>query len=103
MAITVKEMYNYECQICGNTVPTPAGRYAEGAHIRPLGKPHDGDDTSDNLICLCPNHHAMLDKGSFSITDDLKIIGSLGGNLILHQQHILNKSNLKYHRTIHGY
>lgn len=29
----------------------PAGFYAEAAHIRPLGRPHNGPDTKDNLIC----------------------------------------------------
>jgi predicted restriction endonuclease len=80
--------------VCGITILTKSGRYAEGAHIRPLGKPHDGDDNSDNLICLCPNHHVMFDKGTFSILDNFNLIGN--------EKHKLNKSNLEYHRKSHG-
>lgn len=103
IARDVKKLYNYECQVCGETIPTKSGGYAEGAHIKPLGRPHDGDDSSDNLICLCPNHHVMFDKGTFSITDDLKLVGAARGELIVHETHILNKLNLQYHRKSHGY
>ncbi|MCT4171481.1 HNH endonuclease [Elizabethkingia anophelis] len=103
IADDVKKLYNYECQVCGETIPTKSGGYAEGAHIKPLGRPHDGDDSSDNLICLCPNHHVMFDKGTFSITDDLKLVGAARGELMVHETHILNKLNLRYHRKSHGY
>ena len=33
----------------------------EAAHIRPLGAPHNGPDTLDNTLCLCPNHHVPFD------------------------------------------
>ena len=36
--------------------------YAEGHHLRPLGK-HDGLDEPGNMLVLCPNHHAMFDFG----------------------------------------
>jgi putative restriction endonuclease len=103
IAHEIKKLYNYECQVCGTTITTKAGRYAEGAHIKPLGKPHDGDDNSDNLICLCPNHHVMFDKGCFAILDTLNLIGSESGSLKIHPKHKLNKSNLEYHRKCHGY
>ncbi len=99
----IKKLYNYECQICKHAIITPSGRYAEGAHIKPLGRPHNGDDSADNIICLCPNHHVMFDKGSFSIDDNLELIGAVPGKLFLHSKHHLNKSNLKYHRNSHGY
>lgn len=103
IARDIKELYNYTCQVCGHVIPTPSGKYAEGAHIKPLGKPHDGADSMDNLICLCPNHHIMFDRGSFSIEDDLSLLGALAGKLVLHPKHILNKINLQYHRKTHGY
>ncbi|ULQ55427.1 HNH endonuclease [Flavihumibacter rivuli] len=103
IAHEIKKLYNYECQVCGNTIITKSGRYAEGAHIRPLGKPHDGADNSDNLICLCPNHHVMFDKGTFSILDNLSLIGCESGSLKINPKHKLNKSNLEYHRKSHGY
>lgn len=99
----IKKLYNYECQVCKITILTKSGRYAEGAHIRPLGSPHEGDDNSNNLICLCPNHHVMFDKGSFSIQKDLKLIGCESGFLFIHPKHNINVLNLEYHRICHGY
>jgi putative restriction endonuclease len=103
IAHDIKKLYNYECQVCGTTIKTKSGSYAEGAHIRPLGKPHDGDDNSDNLICLCPNHHVMFDKGCFAILDNLNLIGCESNSLKIHPKHKLNKSNLEYHRKSHGF
>lgn len=99
----IKKLYNHKCQVCGIVIKTRSGGYAEGAHIKPLGKPHNGDDNSDNLICLCPNHHVMFDKGCFSILDDLSLVGDVSGNLIILPKHRLSQSNLSYHRKSHGY
>ncbi len=103
IALQIKKLYDFKCQVCQITIQTKLGHYAEGAHIKPLGKPHNGDDNPDNLICLCPNHHIMFDKGVFSITDKLKLIGALSGELIINSNHKLNFSNLQYHRQIHGF
>jgi putative restriction endonuclease len=46
--------------------------------MRPLGAPHDGPDTSDNILCLCPNHHVFLDHGGVGIGEDLSLIGAEG-------------------------
>lgn len=60
----IKALHNFECQICGTTMKLPnGGRYAEAHHIKPLGTPHNGPDVAENIICLCPNHHAELDYG----------------------------------------
>lgn len=103
IAHDIKKLYSYECQVCGIALITKSGRYAEGAHIKPLGKPHDGDDNSDNLICLCPNHHVLFDKGSFSILDNYELIGNVKGKLKVSPNHKIDKSNLQYHRKSHGY
>ncbi|HIM07355.1 MAG TPA: hypothetical protein EYG49_02290 [Gammaproteobacteria bacterium] len=99
----IKEIYNFKCQVCGTTIKTKSGLYAEGAHIKPLGKPHDGDDSTDNLLCLCPNHHVMFDKGGFSIMDNFEIIGGISGTVDVHQGHKINLENLQYHRVSHGF
>lgn len=103
IAHDIKKLYNYECQVCKFSIETKSGCYAEGAHIRPLGKPHDGDDNTENLLCLCPNHHVLLDKGCFSISDDMKLLGQASGYLILHPKHKLNLLNIQYHRLSHGF
>ncbi len=103
IAWQIKKLYDFKCQVCQTSIPTKLGHYAEGAHIKPLGKPHNGDDNPDNLICLCPNHHVMFDKGMFSITNNLQLIGNLSGDLLIHDNHKLSLSNLKYHRQANGF
>ncbi len=93
----IKALYHYQCMVCNQTIPTSAGFYAEAAHIKPLGLPHEGPDIKANLLCLCPNHHVMLDLGGFSITDDLQLLG-LKGYLTVHPKHTLDERLLAYHR-----
>lgn len=92
----VKKLYRYKCQVCDVTIETSSGLYAEAAHIKPLGKPHNGPDSLDNLLCLCPNHHVMFDYGGFSILDDYDLIGECG-KLTVNSKHQINKEFLKYH------
>jgi putative restriction endonuclease len=99
----IKKLYEYQCQVCSTALKTKTGLYAEGAHIKPLGKPHNGDDISDNILCLCPNHHVMFDRGSFSIEDNGNFLGVVTGKLISHPKHVINLDNVKYHRKSHGY
>ncbi|MGB2232718.1 MAG: YDG/SRA domain-containing protein [Flavobacteriaceae bacterium] len=103
LAHDIKALYNHKCQVCGIAIPTKNGFYSEGAHIKPLGKPHNGDDSLANLICLCPNHHVMFDKGSFSISDNYNLLGAESGELTVHPKHNIEKENLNYHRESHGY
>jgi len=93
----IKQLYNYECQICGIIISVCGVRYAEAAHIRPLGIPHNGKDKPGNLICLCPNHHLMFDKGMFAIEEILNLIG-IQGKLKVKPNHKLEKENLDYHK-----
>ena len=72
----IKELYNHKCQVCGVSLPSPIGPIAIGAHIKPLGQPHNGPDRIENMLCLCPNHHSQFDQYSFYIDpDSLEIIG----------------------------
>ena len=93
----VKERYDYHCQVCGIRLEAIDNPYAEAAHIRPLGGPHDGPDVGGNVLCLCPNHHKLLDFGSFIINDDLTLNG-LEGSLRVDPSHELRLDCLAYHR-----
>jgi putative restriction endonuclease len=93
----VKALHDYSCQMCRTRLECPAGPYAEAAHIRPLGTPHDGPDTTDNILCLCPNHHVLFDNGAVSVAKDLALIGD-SGSLSIHRDHRLNEAHLAYHR-----
>ena len=97
----VKEIYNFKCQVCGVAILTNSGPYAEAAHIKPLGAPHNGPDSLDNILCLCPNHHVKFDFGGFAILDDFELIGE-AGKLQVDPNHRINKAYLKYHR-VHFY
>ena len=93
----VKALHGSRCQVCGERLATPAGFYAEAAHIRPLGAPYHGPDTLSNVLCLCPNHHALFDFGSFSVADDYSLLG-LPGKLRLLASHQLDPAHFAYHR-----
>lgn len=93
----IKQLYDFSCQICATRLIAFGVSYVEAAHIRPLGAPHDGPDTYDNLICLCPNHHVLFDLGGFTIADDLSLIGA-AGSLTVHSKHKINIDHLRYHR-----
>jgi len=85
----VKALHKYTCQVCGESLVSPAGPYAEAAHIRPLGKPHDGPDSKDNVLCVCPNHRVLFDLFGLSIAADLSLIG-VKGRLRTHPRHHLS-------------
>ncbi len=64
MTRKIKALHSNKCQICGLSIELPDGRsYAEAHHIIPLGAPHSGPDLPENILVVCPNHHAMLDFG----------------------------------------
>ena len=74
----IKEFYNNTCQVCNVFLKTPTDGLgiSVAAHIKALGKPHNGPDIKENMLCLCPNHHAQFDSYSFYIdSENFKIIG----------------------------
>ncbi|MDB2668772.1 HNH endonuclease [Alphaproteobacteria bacterium] len=75
---------------------------AIGAHIQGLGRPHNGLDVIENMLCLCPNHHDQFDYRAFYIDpENLLIVGlpefekrklnksprhNIGGDFLRYQQ-----------------
>lgn len=103
---SVKKLHNHRCQICDIALSVPGGAIAEGAHIRALGKPQNGPDVPDNLLCLCPNHHALFDQGGVYLTDDLIVkdhLGTVLGVLKMKIEHPLNLEHVRYHRSQWSY
>ena len=76
---------------------TPPGPYAEACHIQPVGKPHNGPDTPENVLCLSPNLHVLFDHGAIALTDDLEVIGMDAGSSII-LKHELDLDCIRYHR-----
>lgn len=97
----IKEIYGYRCQVCGVFLQAPSGPIAIGAHVMPLGQPHNGPDVRENLLCLCPNHHDQFDALGFSIEPkSLAIVGLMnfeGRMLTIDKKHGLGANFLQHH------
>lgn len=97
----VKQLYNDTCQACRTRLRVAGGRgYSEGAHIRPLGRGHDGPDVPSNVLCLCPNCHVLFDSGALIIDAAMKVWvnGELMGLLTVDDRHAIGDDHLAYHR-----
>ena len=99
IANRIKQLYQHKCQVCNEALQIPQGLYAEGAHIQPLGSPHNGPDIESNILCLCPNHHVFFDSGAFSIADDFSLIG-ISGSLTVRPTHKIAPEYIRYHRSL---
>lgn len=89
---SLKLLYDHECQLCGETINLPDGRrYSEAHHLRPLGNPHHGFDVANNVVVVCPNHHAMLDLGAIRL-DEKAIVTKPG--------HALATESIAYHNSV---
>jgi predicted restriction endonuclease len=99
----VKTIYDHTCQFCSTRLAIGARGYSEGAHIRPLGKPHNGPDTTDNILCLCPNCHVLFDNGAITIhgTDLHRHGQPQPSPLTTRSDHPINPAHTDYHRNIH--
>jgi 5-methylcytosine-specific restriction protein A len=88
----IKKLYKNTCQLCGERIQVRPGKYySEVHHIKPLGQKHDGADNKANMLCVCPNHHALLDF--FAIPLDL---GTLLAN-----KHAIGEQYVAYHNARH--
>jgi putative restriction endonuclease len=101
----LKIFYDHKCQVCGVSIPGDGNRlYSEGAHVRPLGRPHLGEDLRSNLLCLCPNHHIQLDIGGMVILEDWSVAvpssHSSFGELFFKGDHHVLAENARYQREL---
>lgn len=91
VTLWVKQLHSYRCQICGTALDVGGNsHYAEAHHIKPLGSKHNGPDVVENVICVCPNHHALLDLGVLVL--DI-------ANLFIIEGHELNTEYVNYHNS----
>lgn len=99
-SLSLKTLYEHQCQVCRQTIPvTTTTFYSETHHIRPLGEPHNGADEHQNMIVLCPTHHAMFDLSipRFVSASEVAIYGSRYTLLLRHE---LSSSSIDYHNRL---
>ena len=86
----VKSACEYRCQLCRTRLTLAPGKfYAEGHHLKPLGKPHRGPDKVENVICVCPNCHALLDYHAVRIEPEVINKG----------KHLVSRAFIDYHNS----
>ena len=105
----LKMKYKNKCQVCSYKI---AENYSDVHHIWPIGeKPVGGDDDFDNMLVLCPNHHAMFDLGLILFDESEKwhlihVSGEHIGRLNLKKDHKINPKNINHNnlrvRKVHG-
>lgn len=89
LARQLKVLHRNQCQLCGLALPAGDGvTYAEAHHIIPLGGDHHGGDVAENILVLCPNHHAQCDLGAIAL--DQRTIRSIPG-------HAISPTSIRYH------
>jgi hypothetical protein len=54
-----------QCAACASRTDYDELGILEAAHIRPVE--HEGPDELSNALALCPNHHALLDEGIWTL------------------------------------
>lgn len=87
----IKIIHDFECQLCGLTLNLlNAKKYSEIHHIKPLGNPHNGPDIKENMICVCPNHHVLLDFGAIFLERSM---------LKNNTDHSISDEYIDYHNT----
>ena len=105
----LKIRYDNKCQVCKYKI---AENYSDVHHIWPIGdKPIGGNDDYDNMLVLCPNHHAMFDLALIQF-DELEkwnlvhVNGDKIGKLYLKKDHYINPKNIEHNnsrvRKLHG-
>lgn len=100
----LKAIYSDRCQVCSDRRARSDGTgFSEVHYIQPLGEPHSGPDTVDNMLVLCPNHHADFDNGVITVDSDSLLIShpydrSIDGrSLMIADSHPLDTTHLTYH------
>ncbi len=100
----LKQQYNHTCQVCGHQLyQNPDTGYSEIHHLRPLGAPHHGPDVPENMLVLCPNHHADFDNGMIAVRPGGYTIvhdydeALTRSTLYLHESHMIAEAFLEYH------
>jgi 5-methylcytosine-specific restriction endonuclease McrA len=101
---SLKLRYRYRCQICQEAIGGAGEGYAEVHHLRPLGGRHRGLDNWNNMLVLCPNHHAEFDYRWATVDANGRKFLHMsernrysGKRLHYEEGHVISRSNCRYH------
>jgi predicted restriction endonuclease len=103
MAKEIKELHDFRCQVCGIRRERGSSGYAEAHHIQPLGAENPGPDVGENILVVCPNHHADFDYGMLEVNPETLQIRHAydddvdGTKLRTIPQHDVDPAYLEYH------
>jgi len=95
-------VYQNKCQVCNYQIKKPNDEYySEVHHVWPLGaKPNSGDDDFNNMLVLCPTHHAEFDYKIIRISQDGKHIINRNSEKIFsihyESEHNIAQKNIEY-------
>jgi len=110
IAQELKALYQNKYQICNTSFQylnkkSSIIEYSEACHIRPVGQNHNGHDKKNNILILCPNHHAMFDLGTIAINpeDGKSIIYLFGSNYTKEEKIITLLHNIDYKNIIYHF
>ena len=102
----LKIRYDNICQVCRSKI---AENYSDVHHVWPIGD--KGDDDYDNMLVLCPNHHAMFDLALIQF-DELRkghlvhVNGKEIGKLYFKTKHHIHQKNIEHNnmrvKKVHG-
>ncbi len=101
----LQTVYEGKCQLSGVRLIMPGDSFSiDCAHIRPLGRPHSGEDDVSNMLSLSPTMHRLFDRGCVRIDPGTLSVRLLHGNdvphltrLLLLGGHRVSPRNLAYH------
>lgn len=103
----LKSQYDHTCQICGHRLQSASDAgYSEVHHIKPLGNPHNGPDIPENMLVLCPNHHADFDNGMLTVNPDTHTVTHAyddrvsGTQMTMHADHQIQSAFIEYHNDV---
>ena len=92
LARKIKKLHKDQCQLCDTIVKLKNDEtYSEAHHIIPIGKPHNGPDTPENIIVVCPTCHVLCDYGVISL-DINQIKQRLGHGISIESTNYHNES-----------
>lgn len=86
----LKAEHNHICEVCSIRLKVKGDNfYSEAHHIKPLGHPHNGPDTEDNIIVVCPNCHILLDNFVIELNNE-NLSRKLNGQYIQYHNQAVN-------------